>query len=152
MDETVPGSQGAPMADGGALDDLTEDECLRLLQRAEVGRVAWCTSDGPVVLPVNIRVTGRTVLVRTRPSSEMVAKVDAERVAVQIDHLDRDRREGWSVLARGVAEVRFPGRRTGLPMPWAPGPHAAEVVVTIDQLSGRRLWSGEDHDPAWPGS
>ncbi|QWF24277.1 pyridoxamine 5'-phosphate oxidase family protein [Nocardioides sp. LMS-CY] len=134
---------GREQASRAGLTPLTDDECLALLSRAEVGRIAWCTSRGPVVLPVNIRLVGHAVLIRASGLSAMVAKIDAERVAVQVDHLDADRREGWSVLARGRAEVSFGPPTPGSPEPWPPGERSAAVRVTVDELSGRRLTAGQ---------
>lgn len=121
------------------LTPITEEECLALLDRSAVGRIAWCTPRGPVVLPVNIRLQGRTVLVRTAGSSQMVERIDAERVAIQVDHLDVERREGWSVLAHGLAEVRYGAAGADSPEPWPAGERSAEVRVAVDEISGRRL-------------
>ena len=134
--------QGGRAARRGALAPLTEDECLDLLGRSEVGRIAWCASRGPVVLPVNIRLAGRTVLIRTTGISEMASMVDVERVAVQVDHLDVERREGWSVLARGLAEVRYDAPTADSPEPWPAGARSVEVRVAVDERTGRRLAAG----------
>ncbi|MBZ5736957.1 pyridoxamine 5'-phosphate oxidase family protein [Nocardioides mangrovi] len=125
------------------MDELSREECLEALTSAEVGRIAWCTPRGPVVVPVNIAVHDGRVWIRTTADSEMVARVDAERVAVQVDHVDVVRRAGWSVLAHGVAAVHFDPAGPDSPVPWPPGPRPAEVVVTIGEVSGRRLSPGD---------
>jgi nitroimidazol reductase NimA-like FMN-containing flavoprotein (pyridoxamine 5'-phosphate oxidase superfamily) len=94
-------------ATSGQLAVLRTDECWRLLTTIGVGRVAWTTADGPVVIPVNFAVDGDSVHVRTSAYSSLVLKADAERVAFEADRIDEAERTGWSVLARGRAEVRY---------------------------------------------
>lgn len=125
---------------------LPDDQCLALLGRVEVARVAWCTIRGPVVVPVNIRLMGRRIVIRTSGASALAERVDAERVAVQADAVDAMRRRGWSVLARGTAQVRFGPMTDDDPVPWPAGPHSAVVIVPIDELSGRWLPS-RDGEP-----
>ena len=131
-------------AAGGQLVDLTADECWELLTTTSVGRIAWTTTSGPVVVPVNFATDGRAVYVRTAAYSAMVQKVDAEPVAVEVDRIDEETHAGWSVLVRGRAEVRYAGRGPELephpePEPWPRGPRSATVIVTVAEISGRRL-------------
>ena len=146
-------------AAGGRLVDLPAEECWQLLAGTSVGRIAWTTTAGPVVVPVNIATDGRAVYVRTTAYSSMVQKVDAERVAVEVDRIDEDTHTGWSVLARGVAEVRYAGHETAHepdrgghpdPAPWPRGPRSATVVVAVDEISGRRLHPGGAGTPGAP--
>ncbi|CAI9407652.1 pyridoxamine 5'-phosphate oxidase family protein [Nocardioides sp. T2.26MG-1] len=124
----------------GQLVDLPADECWQLLTTTPVGRIAWTTSTGPEVIPVNFAVDGRTIKIRTAAYSAMVQKADAERVAFQVDRIDEDTHTGWSVLARGRAEVRYgdPEEPTG-PEPWVRGPRSATVVIDVDEITGRWL-------------
>lgn len=121
------------------LQTLSDERCLELLGQAETARVAWCTARGPVVIPVNIRLDGTRVLIRTSAGSALAERVDVERVAVQVDDVDAASRRGWSVLARGVAHVHLRPAREEDPEPWPAGPHSALVEVAIDELSGRWL-------------
>lgn len=123
---------------GGRLVDLSADECWQLLTTTEVARIAWTTASGPMVVPVNFATDGRALYVRTAAYSAMVQKVDDERVAVQVDRIDEASHTGWSVLARGVAEVRYDDGGPE-PAPWPRGPRSATVVVTVDEITGRRL-------------
>jgi nitroimidazol reductase NimA-like FMN-containing flavoprotein (pyridoxamine 5'-phosphate oxidase superfamily) len=124
----------------GQLVDLPPDECWQLLTTTPVGRIAWTTATGPEVIPVNFAVDGRTIKIRTAAYSAMVQKADAERVAFQVDRIDEDTHTGWSVLARGRAEVRYgdPEEQTG-PEPWVRGPRSATVVIDVDEITGRWL-------------
>jgi hypothetical protein len=127
------------------LSELTIEECWALLGTASVGRIAWSTNRGPEVIPVNFALDGHDVHIRTGGYSAMAQKVDVERVALQVDQVDEQAHTGWSVLARGRAEVRY-GEPTGAPMvtPWPDGPRSATVVIAIDEISGRRLDAVDD--------
>lgn len=124
----------------GQLVDLSAEECWELITTMPVGRIAWSTSTGPVVVPVNFSVDGRSIKIRTAAYSSMVQKADVERVAFEVDHIDEATHSGWSVLARGRAEVRYgePDDGTG-PEPWPRGPRSATVVIDVDEITGRWL-------------
>lgn len=128
----------------GQLVDLPADECWQLLTTTPVGRIAWTTSTGPVVVPVNFAVDGHSIKIRTAAYSSMVQKADVERVAFQVDRIDEATHTGWSVLARGRAEVRYgePEDESG-PEPWPRGPRSATVVIDVDEITGRWLNPGE---------
>lgn len=122
--------------------ELDPAECWELLASVPVGRVAWTTSAGPAVVPVNHVVDAQTVRFRTAAYAALAQKVDAERVAFEADAIDPASRTGWSVVARGRAEVRYDGGRDGavpLPEPWAAGSRHTVVVVHVDEITGRRL-------------
>src|SRR4051794_23238363 len=138
MNTSDPGAGGG----GGPphrVAELSTAECWSLLRESHVGRIAWTTTRGPVVVPVNLILDGSAMRIRTSAHSEMARKVDAERVAVQVDAFDEARRSGWSVLARGVARVTYDEPDGPEPDLWPTGPRSALVVVTIDELTGRRL-------------
>lgn len=120
--------------------ELTADECWELLASSVIGRIAWTTTRGPVVLPVNFAVDGRALHVRTPAYSALVQKADAERVAFEVDRIDEETRTGWSVLARGLAEVRYGGAEKGPEVDsWPSRPKSATVIIAVDEISGRRL-------------
>ena len=51
-----------------ALESLTEDECLAMLQRTKYGRVAVVNDQGrPEIFPVNFVLHDRTVAFATAP-------------------------------------------------------------------------------------
>ncbi len=85
------------------LDQLSEEDCLRLLRQGAVGRIAVLAADGPIVVPVNYRFvepsSGPLIAVRTRPGN-VIERAPAS-VAFEIDGIDSVRHEGWSVLVRG---------------------------------------------------
>ena len=129
----------------GQLIDLTDDECWPLLASGAVGRIAWVSSGRPFVIPVNFTVEETTIYIHTTPYSTLVREVDDSRVAFQVDDIDFAARSGWTVVAQGRAELRYPGPKTPRAPAvdvWPAGAKAATVAVEVDEVSGRRLTPG----------
>ncbi|MCW2797956.1 pyridoxamine 5'-phosphate oxidase family protein [Nocardioides sp.] len=128
---------------GGQLIELTRDECWEQLSSCEVGRVAWCGSGGPTVLPVNFVAAEGKIVFRTSPYSASARECDDLPVAFQVDGIDPVTRSGWSVLARGTAHLLYDGARApsvGAAVDvWAGGRRALHVVIEPRKLTGRRL-------------
>ena len=86
---------------------LDVDTCVRLLADNRFGRVAFDDGDGPVILPVNYVFHKGSVVFRSDLGSKVSAAEDVTPAAFEIDHVDEDRRVGWSVVVRGrIIEVR----------------------------------------------
>ena len=127
----------------GHLKDLDEEECRELVSQHLIGRVAWChPTDGPTVLPVNYRFDGRHIVFRTSPHTDLARHFSQGRAAFQIDEFDEYTLSGWSVMARGQAEivpwdeVPEPDQR---PSPWVAGSRNFYVRIAVERLTGRRL-------------
>lgn len=60
----------------GYLAELGEDECWARLGETGVGRVAMCTAEGPVILPVNYLVDAKSIVVRTAPYTQLAGHVE----------------------------------------------------------------------------
>jgi nitroimidazol reductase NimA-like FMN-containing flavoprotein (pyridoxamine 5'-phosphate oxidase superfamily) len=127
----------------GHLKDLDERECRELLSQHLVGRVAWChPTDGPSVLPVNYRFDGLHIVFRTSPHTDLARHFSQGRAAFQIDEFDEFTQSGWSVMARGQAEVvpwdevPEPDQR---PSPWVAGSRNIYVRIAVERLTGRRV-------------
>lgn len=125
--------------------ELDEDRCRELLASADVGRVGLCTSEGPYVLPVNYALVDEAIVFRTSPYSVLGSHAWGTRLAFEVDGLDHDRRVGWSVLARGHAEMiddeqdLADVRALGDPTPWAPGQRILYVRLAWEELTGRTV-------------
>ena len=85
--------------------DLTETECEELLRGGLVGRVAACTPTGPHVVPVNYSVVEDAVVFRTTPYSVLGSQARGSLLAFEVDQFDYEYQRGWSVVARGRAEM-----------------------------------------------
>jgi nitroimidazol reductase NimA-like FMN-containing flavoprotein (pyridoxamine 5'-phosphate oxidase superfamily) len=106
--------------------------------------VAFTTGEGPVVLPVNYALAGRTLVFRTAPDTLLAGYLDCP-AAFEVDGLDDALSQGWSVLVTGravrvtsEAEVchleRFADVR-----PWAGGARDVYVRIIPRKITGRRI-------------
>lgn len=126
------------------LRELNRRDCLDRLQGSGVGRVAVCTPDGPVIIPVNYVLDDETVVVRTAPYT-LLAGHAWDQAAFEIDDLDHDMRRGWSVLVVGqAAPVEDPdeiaeSQRLSELMPWAPGSRNMFIRITPQRITGREV-------------
>jgi nitroimidazol reductase NimA-like FMN-containing flavoprotein (pyridoxamine 5'-phosphate oxidase superfamily) len=131
--------------------ELTQAECETLLRTEVVGRLALSTPGGPHVIPINYSVVDDAIIVRTSPYSLLGTYGRDSRLAFEIDQLDHEHHRGWSVVARGRAElVTDPTeleriRAVWQPHPWAAGSREVHLRIRWDELSGRRL--GAHGDP-----
>ena len=94
-----------PPFDSSGLAILSFEECLARLRSAPVGRVAFLSAGEPMVVPVNHGLDGASVVFRTAIGSKLFAADRGAGVAFEVDGHDAERRVGWSVLVRGVAET-----------------------------------------------
>ena len=134
------------------LVELTPEECLALLQTRAVGRIGLQTPGGLMILPVNYALSDDTVVFRTLPYGVIANNAHEVEVAFEVDELDHDLHEGWSVLAVGRChriedpeEVRLI-REDLDPLPWAEGQRNLYFRVEWTNLSGRQL--GMDTRPS----
>ena len=107
---------------GQALRELTRDQCLRLLDSVEVGRVGVSIDALPVILPVNFAVADDLVIFRTVPGTKLDAALMRAVVAFEADDHAADGSWGWSVLVRGYAHELHGGtlrQRTAALRAWA---------------------------------
>ena len=125
--------------------DLTVEECLDLLNGSVVGRVAMSTPVGPRIVPVNYAMYEEAIVFRTSPYSELGTYGWNTDLAFEIDHLDYERHQGWSVVAVGRAEIiddpdEVNAIRSGWdPAPWADGLRHLYIRLRWRTITGRRL-------------
>jgi nitroimidazol reductase NimA-like FMN-containing flavoprotein (pyridoxamine 5'-phosphate oxidase superfamily) len=67
--------------------------------------VALSAPDGPHIIPLNYSVVDSAIVVRTSPYSVLGTHGRDAMVAFEVDSFDLAREQGWSVVARGRAEV-----------------------------------------------
>lgn len=133
----------------GEFRDLSYAECRAVLELGEVGRVGFCTPDGPYIIPVNYTVLDEAIAFRTSPLSVLASQARGAVVAFEVDHLDPERQSGWSVLARGRPEVVDDPRdvdrirRLAQPVPWASGSRNLYLRVVWKTLTGRQVGENE---------
>ncbi len=124
---------------------LPADECLRRLAGESVGRLGFVHAGGVDILPVNHLVRDGGIYFRTTWGSKLQAVANGETVAFEADRLQADSRTGWSVVARGRAELVEDAalRRTldaGDLHTWAPmAENPFWIVLRIEQITGREI-------------
>lgn len=121
---------------------LPGPEATALLRTHQVGRVAWESAEGPVILPVAYAWAEERIAFRAGSNSLLAALAHSTEVAFQIDEFDVDTGTGWSVLVRGVTDqVTDTATQQWwaplLPEPWAPGAREVLIRLTAHQVSGR---------------
>jgi hypothetical protein len=79
---------------------------------------------------------------RTSPHTDLARHFSQGRAAFQIDEFDEYTQSGWSVMARGKAdlvpwdEVPEPDQR---PSPWVAGSRDVYIRIAVERLTGRRV-------------
>jgi len=133
--------------------ELSEDECLRLLQTQDMGRLAVVVSGRPTIFPVNYAVDGGDIVIRTGPGSKLEG-APLGWVAFEVDQFDPESLKGWDVLASGVARDITDGvdatsrRLQGLEIiPWVVGEKRHRIAILEPTLTGRRLVSRDRGEP-----
>ena len=129
---------------------LDETQCLPLIAGGGVGRIGYTSRFGPTILPVNFHLYQRTIVFRTGLHSSMVEDLrtgiaDAEfNVAFEVDQLQSDTQEGWSVLIQGPAhfvdsaEELAPVAGLGV-QAWAGGSKDQFIRIIPIHITGRRI-------------
>lgn len=131
--------------DRNGLEVLTFDDCMRLLGERHVGRVAFVEAGTPMIVPVNYRLDGAGVVIRSAPGSKLDSSDRGRPLAFEIDDHDVDGRTGWSVLVTGVTEpINDPeevARFREVLDAWALGDRTDVALLRLrtDTVTGRRI-------------
>ena len=130
--------------------ELSDEECLRLLETQDVGRLAVVVDGKPAIFPVNYAMDGRIVVVRTAPGTKLEA-APLGWVAFEVDRFDAVSLTGWDVVVSGVARdvtdaLDETSTRLGLIeiVPWVKGEKAHRLAILDATFTGRRLLPSED--------
>jgi uncharacterized protein len=126
------------------VDVLDRAECLALLGKRKIGRLAFVYRALPEVIPVSFALDGEGILLRLAAGSRIAAAVTGAVVAFEVDALNLSTRSGWSVTAVGQAqEVTDRAERSrieGLPLePWIGDQRHHLVRIDTERLTGRWL-------------
>jgi uncharacterized protein len=125
--------------------ELSVAECMDLLRGGVVGRVAMSIPAGIRILPVNYAMDGDSILIRTTPYSELGTYGWKTPLAFEIDHIDYESHQGWSVVVNGRGSLVEDDaelddlRGGGQPRPWASGARNLLLRLTPQEVTGRRL-------------
>ncbi|CAN5212087.1 hypothetical protein BH09ACT12_BH09ACT12_00870 [soil metagenome] len=137
-----------------AVTNLSYSECEVLLRAGVFGRLALVTPDGPDIVPLNYRVIDNAVMVCTAADTLLARCAGGASVAFEVDLVDHERWRGWSIVAKGTAEVvegsEPRGSHFNRPRPWADGDRNVWIRLPWTSLSGRQLGTGWDALLAMP--
>ncbi|WP_346106256.1 helix-turn-helix domain-containing protein [Nonomuraea maheshkhaliensis] len=135
-----------PTITGPVLEVLEPDECLSLVAPGGIGRIAFDSSYGPTVLPVNYKLHQGSIIFRTAYGGPMDQDLRAGvkgveiKIGFEVDRIDQVRHEGWSVLIQGPAHhLTFDEVPEIMLTPWAGGDRELYIRIVPDQISGRRV-------------
>jgi uncharacterized protein len=130
---------------GPELEEISEGECLQILDRHRIGRVGVVVDGAPQIFPVNYAMRDEVIVFRTAPGTKL-SYAPSRSVCFEIDGYDSSSGVGWSVMAQGVAHDTTDGaddlaRTAGSarPRPLAPGQRAHRVAIRPDRITGRRF-------------
>jgi uncharacterized protein len=140
-----PGTAGARVEEdpGNGLRVLDDDECIELLTRHRLGRLAFIVEEQAVIFPVNYVYDGTSVVIRTAPGFKL-EEAPFRAAAFEIDDANPEGNWGWSVMVQGPcfdvtdAIDERSERLKALPVqPWAPGAREHWLSVLARHISGR---------------
>ncbi len=141
--------------DRAGLEILHLGDCYVLLQSVPVGRIGFICGGEVVILPVNFVVDGQDVVFKTGAGSKLSAVEVGQYVEFEADSYDAAKRDGWSVVVNGLAEIVDTGEETarletlGL-APWG-GTAGIWVRIRPSSISGRRTPAASAETPVLSG-
>ena len=107
------------------LEEISEDECLRILDRHKLGRLAIVVDGQPLIFPVNYALSQRVVTFRTAAGTKL-ANAPGTNVAFEIDEYDAGDSGGDAL------------------------PHARPATEGISGIPGRRGMNHTEFEPIDP--
>jgi nitroimidazol reductase NimA-like FMN-containing flavoprotein (pyridoxamine 5'-phosphate oxidase superfamily) len=130
------------------LEQISETDCLELLGRQQIGRIALVVDGQPLIFPVNYGISHRIITFRTAHGTKLT-HAPGSNVAFEIDGYEPSTGVGWSVVVQGVAvdattavdDVSWMARGAS-PHPLAPGVRIHRLAIRPTQISGRRFTVG----------
>ena len=125
--------------------ELSAAECRERLDLGGVGRLAFSTPGGLRIVPLNFATNGNAIVFRTVAGSELGTYGEGAEAVFEIDEIDHEAEQGWSVVAFGRLERPsevdeewdIHGWRN--PTPWSGDHRNFHLKLTWDRVTGRRL-------------
>jgi len=131
-------------SDGRVLEQLSWDECLRLMGSVPVGRIVYTRQALPAVELVNFALDDGDIIIRTDGGGKLAAATRGAVVAFEADSVDAAGRAGWSVTVVGQSRAVTDGAEIRhleqVPLtPWAPGRRDHFIRISPVIVNGRRI-------------
>lgn len=125
---------------------LSEEDCYERLRSASVGRMGVVAEGGQIIHPVNYATDGRSIVVKVDVNSMLAVNGPMSQAAFEVDDIDEEQHEGWSVLLRGVChdvtdaiDLTSENLRELDVSPWAPGEKSCWLKITPTEVTGRHV-------------
>jgi nitroimidazol reductase NimA-like FMN-containing flavoprotein (pyridoxamine 5'-phosphate oxidase superfamily) len=121
---------------------LSTNACFDLLRGQTVGRLAVSIRDHPDIFPISYVVDSGGIVFRTAEGTKLAASDLGRGIAFEVDGLDEEAGEAWSVIVKGHA-VEIEGMyelldALELPLfPWHASPKHRFVRIEPVEMSGR---------------
>jgi nitroimidazol reductase NimA-like FMN-containing flavoprotein (pyridoxamine 5'-phosphate oxidase superfamily) len=136
------------------IENLSTDECWRLLACQQIGRLAVADDEGVHIFPVNYLVDGGAIAIRSEANA-LIRCAPLHRVEFEVDHIDCDDGTGWAVVADGTAQLITDAldtvsehTRALTPPNWSHRPKPEWLRIDVTHIVGVRLVGdlGDDID------
>jgi Pyridoxamine 5'-phosphate oxidase len=124
---------------------LTKDECLRLLASVPFGRIVFTSGALPAVRPASHLMLNGELIIRAGLGAAITPTADGAGVVVayEADQVDPDRLSGWSVTvigrARQVADEALADRYRGSLWRWSSGEPDRVITIAAEVVAGFRM-------------
>ena len=138
------------------IQNLSTDECLRLLAGQQLGRLAVVTDERARIVPVNYLVDGDAIAIlaiASKPNA-IVRFSPGQEVEFEVDQIDPNDGTGWVIVTDGVPQVITDAvdtvsesTRTLTAPNWSHRPQPEWLRILLTRVVGVRLI----HDPAADG-
>jgi hypothetical protein len=107
-----------------------------------IGRLAVAGTEAPLVVPLNFTFHDNGIFVRIGPG-RLSELVPGSMVSFEVDRVEPDQGQAWSVLIRGLASALAPSNAppggADLPQPLVPIPGVMMIFIRPDVVTGRRF-------------
>jgi uncharacterized protein len=132
--------------DSPALENLSPDECMRLMGSVAVGRIVYSRRALPAVELVNFALVDGDIVIRTSAEGKLAAATRGAVVAFEADAVELDGHAGWSVAvvgqARAVSDAEEIGRLERVALTsWVPGCGGHFIRISPAIVNGRRVFA-----------
>ena len=127
-----------------ALEQLSRDECLRLMSSVGVGRIVYTRQALPAVDLVNYVLVDGDIVIRTHAAGKLAAATRGAVVAFEADCVDLAGRAGWSVTVVGQAravtdETELRSLERIALNPWLAEQRDHYIRIPLSIVNGRRV-------------
>jgi hypothetical protein len=127
-----------------ALEQLSRDECMRLMGLVPVGRIVYTRQALPAVELVKFALVDGDIVIKTSAEGKLAAATRGAVVAFEADSVDLGGHAGWSVAIVGQARAVTDGEETRCLervalTSWIPGQRGHFIRISPAIVNGRRV-------------